>query len=318
LSDFDKVKDLVRESDENISASQAGNVDNKIDQEIIKYIKGERRAPFDIATFSQEVADKAENKNKIYAQVASNINAYDVADNCIRQIVYKLSGTPVSSFGDKWLPLSFRSTLGSACHDFIQGISQQFTESEISLKIPSIRVSGRIDNLIGCNVIVEIKSCTYKDYQKIVRDQKPRVADFYQVMTYKYILENYLEESKKQDIKTRTPKPILNEYKIDTIQFIYLAHDITASDIEDFSVALRAVDVIKKQLNSKNNPFYFITSLVLDTNCFDQEPYINFIKDKMTQINWFLDNNKLPPGNNEYVNRKKCFFCHYNPICDIK
>jgi hypothetical protein len=318
LSDFDKVKDLVRESDENISASQAGNVDNKIDQEIIKYIKGERRAPFDIATFSQEVADKAENKNKIYAQVASNINAYDVADNCIRQIVYKLSGTPVSSFGDKWLPLSFRSTLGSACHDFIQGISQQFTESEISLKIPSIRFSGRIDNLIGCNVIVEIKSCTYKDYQKIVRDQKPRVADFYQVMTYKYILENYLEESKKQDIKTRTPKPILNEYKIDTIQFIYLAHDITASDIEDFSVALRAVDVIKKQLNSKNNPFYFITSLVLDTNCFDQEPYINFIKDKMTQINWFLDNNKLPPGNNEYVNRKKCFFCHYNPICDIK
>lgn len=318
MSDFDKVKDLIRESDENISASQAGNVDDKIDQEIIKEIKGERRRPFDVATFSREVADKAENKNKIYAQVASNINAYDIADNCIRQIVYKLSGTPVSSFGDKWLPLSFRATLGSACHDFIQGISQQFTESEISLKIPSIRFSGRIDNLIGCNVIVEIKSCTYKDYQKIVRDQKPRIADFYQVMTYKYILENYLEEAKKNDIKTRTPKPVLDEYKIDTMQFIYLAHDITASDIEDFSVALGIVDSVKKQLNSKYNPFYFITSLVLDTSCFDQEPYINFIKDKMLQINWFLDNNKLPPGDNDYVNRKKCFFCHYNPICDIK
>lgn len=318
MSDFDKVKDLVRESDENVSSSQAGNIDNKIDQEILKEIKGERRAPFDVSTFSREVANKAENKNRIYAQVASNINAYDIADNCIRQIVYKLSGTPISSFGDKWLPLSFRSTLGSACHDFIQGISKQFTESEVSLKIPSIRFSGRIDNLIGCNVLVEIKSCTYKDYQKILRDQRPRVADFYQVMTYKYMLENHLKEAKKKEIKTRTAKPVLDKYKIDTLQFIYLAHDITASDIEDFSVALKVFDNVKKQLNSRTNPFYFITSLVLDTNCFDQEPYVIFIKDKLEQTNWFLDNNKLPPGDNDYVNRKKCFFCHYNPICDIK
>jgi hypothetical protein len=318
LSDFDKVKDLVRESDENVSASQAGNIDNKIDQEILKEIKGERRSPFDVSAFSREVANKAENKNRIYAQVASNINAYDIADNCIRQIVYKLSGTPIASFGDKWLPLSFRSTLGSACHDFIQGISKQFTESEVSLKIPSIRFSGRIDNLIGCNVLVEIKSCTYKDYQKILKDQRPRVADFYQVMTYKYVIENHLVEAKKKEIKTRTAKPVLDEYKIDTLQFIYLAHDITASDIEDFSVALKVFDNVKKQLNSRSNPFYFITSLVLDTNCFDQEPYVTFIKDKLEQINWFLDNNKLPPGDNDYVNRKKCFFCHYNPICDIK
>lgn len=318
MSDFDSIKDLIRESDENVSASQAGNVDNKIDQEIIKEIKGERKGPFDVATFSREVADKAENKNRVYAEVASNINAYDIADNCIRQIVYKLTGTPVASFGDKWLPLSFRSTLGSACHDFIQGISQQFTESEVSLKIPSIRFSGRIDNLIGYNVLVEIKSCTYNDYKKIVRDQRPRMADFYQVMTYKHMLENHLEEAKNSDIKTRTVKPALNEYKIDTLQFIYLAHDITASDIEDFSVALEVVKTVKKQLNSRRNPFYFITSLVLDTNCFDQKPYVDFITDKLTQINHFLDNKKLPPGDNEYVNRKKCFFCHYSPICDIK
>jgi hypothetical protein len=204
LSDFDAVKDLIRESDENVSASTAGNVDEKIDEEIIKEIKGERKTPFDVAIFAQEVASKAENKNRVYAEVASNINAYDIADNCIRQIVYKLTQTPVKSFGDKWLPLSFRSTLGSACHDFIQGISTQFTESEISLKVPSIRFSGRLDNLIGYNVLVEIKSCTYNDYKKIIRDQKPRLADFYQVMTYKYVLENHLEEAKKPEIKTRT------------------------------------------------------------------------------------------------------------------
>ena len=318
LNDFDSVKDLVRESEENISASQAGSVDAKIDQEIIKEIKGERKKPFNVAAFAQEVAHKAENKNRIYAEVASNINAYDIADNCIRQIVYKLSGTPVSSFGDKWLPLSFRSTLGSACHDFIQGISKQFTESEISLKVPSIRFSGRLDNLIGYNVLVEIKSCTYDDYRKIIRDQKPRIADFYQVMTYKHVLENHLEEAKKKEIKTRTAKPALDEYKIDTLQFIYLAHDITASDIEDFSEALKLVKTVKQQLKSRRNPFYFITSLVLDTNCFDEKPYVEFITDKLTQINWFLDNNKLPPCDNEYINRKKCFFCHYNPICDIK
>lgn len=318
MSDFDSVKDLIRESDENISASQAGNVDEKIDQEIIQEIKGERKMPFDVASFSREVAEKAEDKNRVYAEVASNINAYDIADNCIRQIVYKLSKTPMPSFGDKWLPLSFRATLGSACHDFIQGVSQQFTESEVSLKVPSIRFSGRIDNLIGYNVLVEIKSCTYKDYRKIIRDQRPRVADFYQVMTYKYILEKHLKEAKKKEVKTRTAKPALDEYKIDTLQFIYLAHDITASDIEDFSVALKVVDKVKKQLNSKRNPFYFITSLVLDTKCFDQEPYIKFIEEKIEQINWFLENNKLPPADNEYVNRKKCFFCHYSSICDIK
>ena len=319
MTEFNSVVDLIngKEDEKKITASIASNIQESVQGEL-KPVVSERAKPFDVAVFSNEVANKAENKNRIYAEVASNINAYDVADNCIRQIVYKLSKTPVKSFGDKWLPLSFRATLGSACHDFIQGITNQFTETEVSLKIPSIRFSGRLDNLRGYNVLAEIKSCTYKDYQKIIRDQKPRIADFYQVMTYKYVLENFLEEAKDESIKTRSNKPALDSYDIDTLQFIYLAHDITASDIDDFSMALKIVDAIKKQLNSKRNPFYFITSIVLDTSTFDAEPYYDFIRRKIQEINEFLDTNTLPPGSNEFINKKKCFFCHYYSICDIK
>lgn len=320
LGDFDALKDIVTKSRENNVASEAGgdNTVQQIDDNIIREIKGESRKPFDISIFANEVAEKAENKNRIYAEVASSISGYDVADSCLRQVLYKLNKTPISSFGDKWLPLSFRATLGSACHDFIQGISKQFTESEVSIKVPSVRFSGRIDNLIGTNVLVEIKSCTYSDYRKIIRTQRPRVPDFYQMMTYKYILENHLEEAKDESINTRTNKPSQESYKIDTLQLIYLAHDITASDIEDFSVALKTVKVVKKQLNSKYNPFYFISSIVLDTNCFDQQPYVDFISGKLNRINKYLDTNTLPQKDDPYINRKKCFFCHYSHICDVK
>lgn len=319
MSEFNSVVSLIngKADENNITASKASNVQESVQVEN-KPVINERAKPFDVAVFSNEVAQKAENKNRVYAEVASNINAYDIAENCSRQICYKISGTPVRSFGDKWLPLSFRATLGSACHDFIQGVTDQFSETEVSLKIPSIRFSGRLDNLNGFNVLAEIKSCTYKDYQKIIKDQRPRTADFYQVMAYKYVLENYLDEAKDTSIKTRSNKPALDHYDIDTLQFLYLAHDITASDIDDFSMAIKIVDAIKKQLNSKTNPFYFITSLVLDTNCFDVEPYYDFIRRKIEQLNGFLDSNTLPPGDNEFINRKKCYFCHYYSICDIK
>jgi len=61
-----------------------------------------------------------------------------------------------------------RSTIGTAIHDFVQSNTNQFTESEVSLKIPSIKFSGRLDNLIGPNILVEIKSCTYSDYEKLL------------------------------------------------------------------------------------------------------------------------------------------------------
>ena len=315
LSQFNGVLDVIQDSN-NISATLAGDANQKIEVEE-KKIEAVRGTPFDLNVFSKEVYDKSHNKNRDHAAHAVNMNAYDIAVNCSRQIVYKLLQTPVKSFADKWLPIVFRAQLGKACHDFVQLQSDQFTEAEVSLKIPSIRLSVRLDNLIGYNVLVEIKSCTYSDYQRIIRNQKPRKDDFMQSMVYKYVLENHLAEAKDPSIAVRSNKPALDEYKIDTIQFIYLAHDITASDVEDISEALLLIAKIKKQLKSKNNPFYFMTTLTIDTHTFDQTPFMDFIKGKMKSINNYVETGKLPGPDDPYVVKSKCFFCKYYPICDI-
>lgn len=315
LSEFNGVLDAIQDSN-NISATLAGDTGQKIEVEENK-IEVVRGVPFDLNVFAQEVYDKSHYKNKGHADNAVNMNAYDIAVNCSRQIVYKLLKTPVPSFADKWLPIVFRAQLGKACHDFVQLQSDQFTEAEVSLKIPSIRLSVRLDNLIGYNVLVEIKSCTYSDYQRIIRNQKPRRDDFMQSMVYKHVLENHLAEAKDPTIKVRSNKPALDEYKIDTIQFIYLAHDITASDVEDVSEALMLIAKIKKQLKSKNNPFFFMTSLVVDTNAFDQAPFMDFIKGKIESINSHFEARKLPAADDEYIVKSKCFFCRYYSVCDI-
>ncbi len=329
MSEFRDLSKLINEGNEDkiIASEVSGN--DKSSEVITQVVEtqnaetkeidfNEKRKPFDVGLFSREVSNKAEGKNKVYAQLAQNISSYDISDGCIRSVVYKLLGTPVKDFRDRWLPISFRATLGNACHDFIQGTTDQFSEGEVSLKVPSIRFSGRLDNLNGNNVLAEIKSCTYTDYSKIIKTQRPRNADFYQTIAYKYILENHLEEAKNPGVPTRSGVPSLDMYDIDTIQFLYLAHDITASDVEDLGTSLKLVKSVKQQLNSKRNPFYFITSLILDTNCFDVEPYILFVKNKITRINEYLVANKLPPETDEFTNKKKCFFCMYNNVCDIR
>ena len=315
LSEFNGVLNVIKDSN-NISATLAGDAEQQIEVEE-KKIEAVRGVPFDLNVFSQEVYNKSHNKNMEHAQHAVNMNAYDIAVNCSRQIVYKLLKTPVQSFADKWLPIVFRAQLGKVCHDFVQLQSDQFTEAEVSLKIPSIRLSVRLDNLIGYNVLVEIKSCTYSDYQRIIRNQKPRKDDFMQSMVYKYVLENHLAEAKDPSIKVRSNKPALDKYDIDTIQFVYLAHDITASDVEDISEALLLIAKIKKQLKSKNNPFYFMTTLTIDTHAFDPTPFTDFIKGKMESINNHVETGKLPGRDDPYVVTSKCFFCKYYPICDI-
>ena len=179
-------------------------------------------SPFNIDTFNQELFERSSVKNQLYRDAVQNISAYDISSGCIRDIFYKLTNTPVESFADKWLPILMRSTIGTAIHDFIQSNTDQFTEREVSLKVPSIRFSGRLDNLIGPNILVEIKSCTYSDYEKIIRTRKPRVSDFYQTMVYKYILEKHLAEARDPNIKIRkgTSKPKFEKYDIQTIQFI--------------------------------------------------------------------------------------------------
>jgi len=137
-----------------------------------------------------------------------------------------------------------RASLGNAVHDCIQKNSDQFTEQEKSIKVPSIRCSVRLDCLIGDNILVEIKSCTYTDYKKIIKNQTPRIEDFYQVMMYKYLLEHHLKEAQAQT-QLRTPPPELAKYNIDTLQLIYVAHDICASDAESFSQCLKMATELK-------------------------------------------------------------------------
>lgn len=309
MSGFNNLIDMIKPSDD--EQQQISPVSEKM-------VSTNLNQPFDISVFGDELYNKSENKNRIMHQLSQNINAYDLAHNCIRAVVYKLLNTPVRSFATKWLPVLLRSTIGTAIHDFIQSTTNQFTESEISIKIPSIKFSGRIDNLIGNNILVEIKSCNYTDYQKIIKKSRPRDADFYQTIVYKYILENYLNEAKDSRIQTRTNKPKLNSYNIDKIQFIYVAHDIMASDVEDFGEILNRIKVLKQTLNSKSNVFYFMTTIVLDTNTFDVNPYVDYIKSKISAVHDYLNKNKLPGSNDPFVDPKNCYFCIYSEICNIK
>jgi hypothetical protein len=275
--------------------------------------------PFDISVFHKELQSKSSIKNKLYRETSENINAYDISTNCIMDIVYKLSNRPVECFADKWLPILLRGTIGTAIHEFIQTNSDQFTENEISIKIPSIRFSGRMDNLIGPEILVEIKSCPYVEYQKIIKSKKPRPADFYQAITYKYILKNYLTEAKNPSIKIRegSRKPNLDYYDIRKVQFIYVAHDITATDVESFAEMIQRVKDIKKALNSKSDSFFFMTTLVVDIPDEISKPYEDYIEQKIKRINWYLDNNKFPLNDDPYIDKTKCYFCLYKKNCDL-
>jgi len=325
VSTFNGLTDLIEDGSNidnpnRVSASKAGDVKDcstvQEEQPEIKIPKNVGK-PFDVQEFCEEVRKKSEDDNRIYNYYAENISGYSIAAECIGTTVAKILNYPVESFSHKWLPIVMRASIGKAVHDAIQENTLQFTEQERSMKVPSIRTSVRLDGLISNNVLVEIKSCTYSDYRKILKDQTPRIADFYQVMMYKYILENHLDECKKQK-KVRTLPPQLDEYNIDTLQFIYVAHDVISSDAESFSECMKIVKNVKQLLKSKYNQFFFITSLVLDVNQFDTTPYMDFIKKKIERINWYIEHNKFPTKDDEFVDTSKCYFCLYSDNCSIK
>lgn len=330
MSDFvAHVEDLQKNNFETASTVGGKNhykEDNDLKQsnniqEIIVEEDTSKYKIFDIKQFANELKFKSSSENKNKIESAKNISAYDVAANCIRQIIYKLTNTPVPDYSAKWLPIFLRSQIGSACHDFIQNYSNQFEESEISIKVPSIRFSGRIDNMIGPEILVEIKSCTYKDYAEVINHKSPKLEHFRQALTYKYILENYLKEVQDPNIKTRSNKPKFSKYDIKYIQFIYLAQDIISADMEDISSSLKAVDDIKKQVKNligNRDDFQFMTSLTINTNNNDiVNKNLEFIKNKINSINYYMDSSKLPLKDDPFVDRTKCHFCIYNQICDI-
>jgi len=294
-----------------ITASNAGGNKAFIKQ---KEFDPTRRI-FHIDDFLSDIARASAEKNKRYMSNTTNINGYDIGANCIRQILFKLLGAPIASYCDSWLPVMMRANLGNSIHDFIQDNSKSFTEWECSMKVPSIRSSVRLDNLIHDNVLVEIKSCTFTDYSKIIRTQRPRDPDFYQAMFYRYLLHNHLPEIQSHSLDNlRTPPPKLPKYNIDTIQLIYAAHDLLSSESGSISEAIKHASAVKKKLNSKYNPFYYITAITVDLNTIDPKPYEDFIEEKVMTINHFLEQNKIPSMDNKFV-KNSCFFCLYKKLC---
>jgi hypothetical protein len=333
MSNFSGILDLLDEGEDNrdinhISASEASNkigpvvnvnLTNNDNSNIQEEINTDLVEPFNVQLFANEIKEKSEKDNKLRKYYSETINGYSIGHDCIGSTVLTIQNYPIKSFAHKWLPIVMRAALGNAVHDFIQKNSNQFSEQEKSIKVPSIRCSVRLDCLISYNILVEIKSCTYDDYRKILKTKTPRIEDFYQTIMYIYLLENHLQEAKSQPIENlRTPPPALDKYKIEKIQFIYVAHDILSSDVESFSQCINITKQVKKLLNSKNNKFFFITTVTVDLKDIDTSPYINYVKNKIDRINWYVDNKQIPTIDDEFVDTKKCFFCLYNYNCPIK
>lgn len=272
---------------------------------------------FDVYDFISDLEVISQDRNQKAKFYSNNINAYDLAHNCIREIIFKIQNVPVENYKDVWLPIMMRATLGNAVHDFLQTNCSKFTENEVSIKIPSKRISVRVDSIINDNVLVEIKSCTYSDYSKIIKTRKPRDEDFYQAVFYKYLLENHLQEAKQQT-NLRTQPPKLDSYNIKYIQLIYVAHDIISSDCKSISESLEVAKTVKQMLNSKYNQFHYITPITLNIDQISNyKDYETYIISKLNAINYYLDNNIIPPMTDPYICPKSCYFCVYKKPCKM-
>ena len=264
---------------------------------------------FDVHKFQTELRKKVINKNKEYHLNSENISGYDIASGCSRSVFYRINNVPTQNWANRWLPVEFRSALGTATHNFIQDNYTGFTETEVTLKVPSKRVSARLDALINNNILVEIKSCAYKDFSDIIKKQKPRIKDFYQACLYKYLLENHLDEIKLQQPSRGGKLPVCDNYKIDHFQFIYVAQQLINGDTESMDEAVAFATNLGKLSNSKKDPFWFIRTLTLDLSTVNMSLYEDLIKDKMAHILHFLNSNIVPPIDSKFIDKQACFFC---------
>jgi hypothetical protein len=305
---------------------QLSNDSNKQKEQVINESKDEIvQSSDDLFTVDQFVANLSRStaeKNRRYAtRPIQNISGYDIASGCIREIYYRLTGVPLKSYEDLWLPVTMRGVIGSAVHDYIQE-NFNFTEVEKSMKVPSINFSGRYDCSIGNHTLVEIKTAPYlgdKGYKNVVKTQQARKADFHQVMTYKYVLENFLKEMQRQPRESlRTDPPSADNYDIKYLQFIYIAHDIISADLESIPENRSLIAAFKRQLKSGKNKFSFITCITYDlTRIPNLDEYIKPIKSKIGAINDHLSSNKTPTMSNPFINKDSCFFCKYKEKCQI-
>lgn len=299
-------------------------VDKKDD---IKKDEDNNYAPrfFNIEEFISNLKKKSEKSKFERFLFSDNINAYDISQCCIAQVLYRLYNTPVPSYEDIWLPVYMRSVIGSAVHDFIQS-NFNFDETEVVIKIDKFKFSGRVDAIINNDVLVEIKTVSYNDYKSIINKNAPRNKDLYQTLIYKHLLENYLDEinltkerliKEDHNNKSKYNWPKQNNYNFKYIQFIYIAHDLTSSDVSSISEALYIQKQIKKQLNSKYNKFFFIKDIIIDIN--QNKDYYTQIENnlfnKLQKILFYFNRNKLPDPTDEYIDKNQCFFCLYKDIC---
>lgn len=271
---------------------------------------------FTVENFKQNLKDKSAVSNKRFIDTSERLNAYDIVHSCIRTPIFRLLDTPIDNYSDNWLPVKLRTSFGSACHDFLQTTSSNFTETEVYLRIPSINMSVKIDCLTGLNTVVEIKTCSYADYGKILKSNNARVEDFYQALLYRYLLENYIDEAKQQDIDLKKYNlPVHDKYDITTIQMIYVCHELFSSDYSSLDQAVAESKELKKQLNTKYNYMWFIKAINYDMTAADYSSHIAMLADKIKVSNEFIQSNTIPPLNHKYVDKKKCFFCLYKKNC---
>jgi hypothetical protein len=270
---------------------------------------------FSTDDFQRELRTKSIKKNKAYQLYSENLGAYDIASGCIRSVYYRINNVPTANYADKWTPVLLRTTLGSAVHDFIQDNCDTFTEQEVCLKVPSRRLSCRLDCLINDNVLVEIKSCPHSDLKDIMKTGQPRIKDFYQAVLYKYLIENHLEEAKQQAPTRGGSTALLDEYNIEYMQFIYVAHDLISSDTDSISEAIKHSKNLKKLSGARRNPFWFMQTVNVDLRNLDISLYENIINRKINEMVKYLAGNKVPEMDHEFIDKGACFFCIHSQLC---
>lgn len=265
---------------------------------------------FDIEIFQTLLKEKVFNKNKKRIEnKTQNITAYDLC-GCIKKIEFKLKNTPID-FNSSYLPSELSMALGNSVHEFIQ-TNYCFTEIELPLSIhisKSLKISSRLDALINNNTLIEIKTCNYKEYYEILKNDNYRLKDYEQLCVYKYLLENHFDEIKNNLIQNRiTPK--FNNYKITKFQIIYICHEIVdaSGNIDIYK------DITEYYKNNFGN-FWFIKTINIDAENEDTILEINTVSDKIKTILEYIPNNKEIPLNNKYCKKDECNFCPYKKIC---
>jgi len=279
---------------------------------------------FDVGDFRALVKRKSHTKNKTYAAGSiGKISGYSIGHDCIRTTIYKMLGQELSDYSNSWLPLGFRAALGTSVHNYLQDLAdgELFSECELTLKVPSKLVSMRLDAMINDDTIVEIKSCSYADYSKIMKTRSPRTGDFYQVVFYRWLLQHHLAEIKQQKPTHGGKLPSLPNYdKVRYIQMIYVCHELIAGDDnESMAEAVKFGTNLRRYAKKENpgpNDFWFILPLTIDTEQIDITKYEDYLTGKLESILEHYNAKRLPDMSNEYVDTSKCFFCGYKSLCN--